>query len=106
MVCTTTVRRPGLLGSRGGEAGLGIGVTELETFQRKQSSKGITGPKSFEDNDWRDADKKIALSPDQRDRVLQALESETRYGNTGWASDSNCGSLSLVWGVKCTDFSI
>ena len=91
MVCTTTVRRPGLLGSRGGEAGLGIGVT---------------GPKSFEDNDWRDADKKIALSPDQRDRVLQALESETRYGNTGWASDSNCGSLSLVWGVKCTDFSI
>eukprot|EP00439_Symbiodinium_sp_Y106_P087123 s180_g40.t1 len=58
------------------------------------------------DNDWRDADKKIALSPDQRDRVLQALESETRYGNTGWASDSNCGSLSLVWGVKCTDFSI
>ncbi|CAE7575045.1 unnamed protein product [Symbiodinium sp. CCMP2592] len=46
------------------------------------------------DNDWRDADKKIALSPEQRDRVLEALQSDSAM-----LGEANLIDYSLITGL-------
>ncbi|CAE7262656.1 unnamed protein product [Symbiodinium sp. KB8] len=50
--------------------------------------------KGQKDNDWRDADRKIALSPEQRDRVLEALESDSAM-----LGEANLIDYSLITGL-------